>query len=208
MHQVQRWVCDQAGDTKVLVPALTMIPSLNAGSLHETTWQSLLPPWHLCPQGIQVSCVSFNRSKGRKKNVLGSAPRKIWNQIFLGYVRPVSTCYFILWHLSFKIWIKRCGEWKDEKFTNPAALVSKLLRYLLLNFCGLSSPSLLFGALPFLQGKQKTWALQAGHRDTGQECCKEDQVSISIGVEPDGGHSDLMILVLMRKDFTLLKKIK
>ena len=85
---------------------LQLSPVVSAGSLCKRTCQGLFPYWHLCLQGIQVSCVSFDRSKGRKKNVLGSTPRKISNQIFLGYFRPVSACYFILWLLSFKIWIK------------------------------------------------------------------------------------------------------
>lgn len=93
-ERVQRWVWDQAIDKKVPAPALTPIPSLNAGSPCKTTCQSLFPYWHLCPQGIQVSCVSFNRSKGRRKNVLGSTPRKTLNQIFLGSFRPVSACYY------------------------------------------------------------------------------------------------------------------
>ena len=78
---------------------LQLSPIVSAGSLCKTTCQGLFPYWHLCLQGIQVSCVSLNRSKGRKKNVFGSTPRKISNQIFLGYFRPVSACYFILWLL-------------------------------------------------------------------------------------------------------------
>ena len=85
---------------------LQLSPVVSAGSLCKTTCQGLFPYWHLCLQGIQVSCLSFNRSKGKKKNVLGSTPRKISNQMFLGYFKPVSACHFILWLLSFKIWIK------------------------------------------------------------------------------------------------------
>lgn len=92
--------------------------------------------------------------KGRKKNGFGSTPKKKSESRFSRDISGQSVP--VILHCGIFLLKYGLNDIIDEKFTIPAALVSKLLHYLLKNFCGLLSSALLPGATAFLTGKTES----------------------------------------------------